>query len=323
MTSRANCSHDHAHEMRETSTRRLTFALVLITGYMVAEVVGGILSGSLALLADAGHMLTDAASIALALAAMRFATRKPSARRTWGYHRLEVLAALANALALCVISAWIVFEAWQRFGSPPEVQAGLVLGVGSVGLAVNVAAAGMLHGSARENLNVEGAYRHVIADLLGSVAVILSGVLVWAFGWYLADPILSVVIGVLILVSAWRLLAKTVHVLLEGTPDRIDVSHLCDTLIAVDGVTGVHDVHVWTLASGYDALTAHVMVDPDHSSRRDELLDRLRTIAYEHFDLQHVTLQLETGMEACLEHHQAERSWAANSGSLTGNPARH
>ena len=198
-----------------------------------------------------------------------------------------------------------------------------MLGVGTVGLAVNILVAWMLHGSAKENLNVEGAFQHVMADLLGSVAVVISGILVWAFGWYLADPILSVAIGILILVSAWRLLAKTVHVLLEGTPDHIDLSHLCDAFMAVAGVNGVHDVHVWTLASGYDALTAHVMVEPDHAAGRDELLDRLRTIAYQHFDLQHVTLQLETGLEDCQEDHQAERTWAASAAaqSRSGPPS--
>lgn len=317
MATSPKCDHDHSRDIREMSKRRLSIALVLILGYMVAEIVGGILAGSLTLLADAGHMLTDGASIGLALVAMHFATRAPSMKRTYGYHRLEILAALVNALTLWGISVWIMVEAFHRFASAPEVGGGLVLGVGSVGLVVNVIVAAMLHRSAKHSINVEGAFQHVIADLLGSVAVVVSGVLIWAFGWYLADPILSVVIGILILVSAWRLLKKTVHVLLEGAPDHIDLSRLCDAFVGVEGVRGVHDVHVWTLASGYDALTAHVMVDPaDDGLSRDQLLGRLRTIAYREFQLQHITLQLETEADGCMEVHQTERPLHAASGVL-------
>ena len=197
---------DHSAELRGAGKRSLTLALVLVVAYMFVEVVGGLLSGSLALIADAGHMLTDAASIGLALAAMHFATRAASTRRTFGYHRLEILAALVNGLTLVGISIWVIVEAYQRFLDPPTVQGGMVLTVGSVGLLVNLAAAWILHGSAKHSVNVEGALQHVIADLLGSVAVVVSGVLIWAFGWYLADPILSAFIGVLILAGTWRLL---------------------------------------------------------------------------------------------------------------------
>ena len=255
--------HGHSHDLRGASKRDLKLALTLITGYMVVEIVGGILSGSLALMADAGHMLTDAAAIALALLAMHLATRAASARRTFGYHRLEILAALVNALTLWGISAWVIVEAYHRFMSIPEVEGGLMLVVGSIGLVVNIAAAGVLHRSAKHSVNVEGAFQHVIADLLGSVAVVISGVLVWAFGWYLADPILSVLIGVVILFNTWRLLAKVVHVLLEGAPEHIDLHALLQQgLKRSKGWPIIHDVHCWTLAPGYDALSAHVMVEP-------------------------------------------------------------
>ena len=314
-------SHDHSAHLRDSSRRSLTAALVLIVGFMCVEVVGGILSGSLALLADAGHMLTDAASIALALMAMHFGNRAASARRTFGYRRLEILAALANALTLWAVSVWVVIEAVQRFSATPEVRGGLMLVIGTAGLLVNLAAAWILHRPAKHNLNVEGAFQHVIADLLGSVAVVVSGVLVWAFGWHIADPILSVLIGVLIVVSAWRLLTKVVHVLLEGAPDHIDVRRLCSAFEEEDGVVTVHDVHIWTLAPGYDALTAHVMVEPDYPAENDALLDRLRRIAYGQFNLQHVTLQLERSTDLCQEDHDVgslESRWPQFEGSRPG-----
>ncbi len=303
----AGGGHDHSRALRGKSRRSLVGALVLIAGYMVAEVAGGILSGSLALLADAGHMLTDAASIGLALLAMHFAERPPSARRTFGYHRIEVLAALLNALTLWLVAAWVIVEAWHRFRDVPDVDGGLMLSIGAVGLVVNVVAAWILRRSAGHSVNVEGAFRHVMADLLGSVGVVVSGVLVWAFGWTLADPILSVIIGVLILLSTWRLLAKVVHVLLEGAPDHVDVSRLCRELAGVEGVVQVHDMHVWTIAEGYDALAAHVVVDPDYpGSRLEPVLRRLRAVASRDFGIHHVTIQVEQSPDHCNEHHHAD-----------------
>ena len=303
-------AHDHTNDLREASKRSLILALILICGYMVVEIIGGVLSGSLALLADAGHMLTDAASIGLALAAMHFATRAASARRTFGYHRLEILAALVNALALGGISVWVIIEAYDRFANLPEVEGGLMLAVGSIGLVVNVAAAWILHGSVKHSINVEGAFQHVIADLLGSVAVVVSGLLIWAFGWHLADPILSVLIGIVILFNTWRLLAKVVHVLLEGAPEHIDLHALCRRIEEVEGVAVIHDVHCWTLAPGYDALSAHVMVEPGFRERvghNDDLLNRLRDIAYNEFNIQHVTIQIENSAENCNEDHHVDR----------------
>ena len=299
--------HDHAHEVRGTGRRNLTAALVLIVGYMLAEVAGGLLSGSLALLADAGHMLTDAAAIALALVAMHVARRPASATRTFGYLRFEVLAALLNALALWLIAAWVIVEAWRRFMEPREVDGALMLAVGAGGLVVNVAAVWILHGSARHSLNIEGAFRHVIADLLGSLGVVVSAILVLAFGWTIADPILSVVIGVLILLSTWRLFAKVIHVLNEGVPDHIDVHRLCSRMEAVDGVVLIHDVHVWTIASGYDALTAHVLVDPGYPDDLDPLRRRLQEIAAHDFGIHHITIQVERSLDGCTEHHDADR----------------
>ena len=302
--------HDHSHDLRGASKRSLTTAFVLITSYMFAEVVGGILSGSLALIADAGHMLTDAASIALALVAMHFAGKAASAERTFGYHRLEILAALLNALTLWLIAAWVAIEAYDRFREVPDVEGGLMLTVGSIGLIVNIVAAWILHGSAEHSVNVEGAFQHVMADLLGSVGVVISGILVWAFGWTLADPILSVIIGILILLSTWRLLAKVVHVLLEGVPEHIDVYKLCNEIEEVEGVTLIHDIHVWTIAPGYDALTAHVLTDPEYSGDNLELQRRLREIASHDFGIEHVTIQVEPSPEGCTEHHHVDHLYA-------------
>ena len=295
--------HDHSHELRGASKRSLTAAFVLIVGYMFTEVVVGILSGSLALLADAGHMLTDAVSIALALFAMHFAEKAVTAKRTYGYRRLEILAALLNALTLWLIVVGVLFEAYHRFSDVPEVQGLLMLSVGAIGLVVNIAAAWILHSSTEHSVNVEGAFQHVMADLLGSVGVVISGILVWAFGWVLADPIVSVFIGLLILLSTWRLLAKVIHVLLEGTPEHIDVYKLCSKMEELEGVIMLHDIHVWTLAPGYDALTAHVLADPDYQGDLEPLLRRLREIVSRDFGIDHVTIQLEQSVEGCTERH--------------------
>ena len=304
-------NHEHSHDLRSAGKRSLVIAFALIAGFMFVEVIGGILSGSLALLADAGHMLTDAASIALALAAMHFAGRSHSVQRTFGYHRLEILAALVNALALWVIMAWIIFEAYQRFNSTPEVDAEIMFSIGVIGLCVNIGAAWVLHGSSGHNLNVRGAFLHVIADLLGSVGVIISGTLIWLFGWTLADPVASVVIAVLILVSSWKLMKKVVHVLLEGTPEHVDVYHLCGKLEAVEGVTLVHDIHVWTLSEGNEALTAHVLIDPDYPGDVEALRLRLRDIVYHDFGIGHITLQVEKSLEGCTEDHHFDHLTAS------------
>ena len=296
-------SHDHSRELRSASKRSLIAAFVLISGFMCVEVIGGIVSGSLALLADAGHMLTDAASIALALAAMHFAERPHSVQRTFGYHRLEILAALVNALALWLIVAWVLFEAYDRFTSVTEIDGGLMLGIGVIGLCVNLGAAWILHRSSSHNVNIEGAFLHVIADLLGSVGVVISGILIWTLGWTLADPIASVIIAILILVSSWRLMKKVVHVLLEGTPEHVDVYQLCSRLEAMEGVTLVHDIHVWTLSAGNEALTAHILTDPDYPGDAEDLRLRLRDIIYNDFGIGHITLQLEKSLEGCSEDH--------------------
>lgn len=275
---------------------------------MFVEVIGGVLSGSLALLADAAHMLTDAAAILLALFAMWIAERPASVESTFGYYRTEVLAALLNTLSLWLIAGWIFFEAYNRIRETPEVEGPLLLGVGAAGLIVNILAAYVLHRAAGESLNAEGAFQHVMADLFGSIGVVISGGLILVFattpdsGWFIVDPILSVGIGLLILKSSWGLFMRVFKVLLEGTPKHLDMYRICSDMEDVPGVTIIHDVHAWTITSGYDAMTAHVLVDSAQREHEDDILARLRQIAYG-YGLGHVTFQLEYSAAECEENH--------------------
>jgi cobalt-zinc-cadmium efflux system protein len=268
----------------------MRWVLGITAGFMVAEVVGGVLSNSLALLADAGHMFTDVAALALSLVAMRLAQRPPSPTKTYGYVRLEILAALINGAALLVISVFIIKEAWERFSSPPEVDGPLMMGVAVVGLGVNVVAAILLHRHADENLNVRGAYLHVLGDLLGSVGAIIAGTLILTTGWMLADPIISIIIACLILVGAWRLVREATDVLLEGAPRGLDVEALVDDLRGIEGLEEIHDVHVWTLTSGFVAMSGHGVIDDLSMHRR--ILDEINQMLNDK-GISHITFQLE------------------------------
>lgn len=264
--------------------------LVLTAIFMIAEVVGGIVSNSLALLADAGHMFTDVAALGLSVFAMHLARRPPTTRRTYGYARLEILAALLNGATLLVISGLILREAWERVHEPLVIDGVLMLSVAGVGLVVNVAGALLLHSHAHDNLNVRGAYLHVLGDLLGSVGTIVAGVLVLTAGWTLADPLISLVIAALILYSAWNLVREATDVLLESAPAHIDMESLLEDLSSIDGLDDVHDVHVWTLTSGFIALSGHGVIDDpgEHMRVLDQIRDKMSRRGIEH-----VTFQLE------------------------------
>lgn len=296
--------HGHAH--RDASRRSLSVALVLTFSYLLVEVIGGLTANSLALLADAGHLLTDSAAIGLALLAMWIAGRPASIQRTFGFQRTEILAALLNALSLWLIAAWVFFEASRRFGDIPDVQGVITIGVGAGGLLVNLTVAWVLHRSAGESLNVEGAYVHVLGDLFGSAAVVISGVLIIVLGWDIADPILGVIIGVLILATSARLLWKVIHVLMEGTPAHLDLHKLCQRMEQLEGVTGVHDIHAWSITTGYEALSAHVTAEPSALFNPGPVLRQLRHIATSEFGIAHVTIQLEDSLSGCLENHHIE-----------------
>jgi cobalt-zinc-cadmium efflux system protein len=258
-------------------------------------------------------MITDAAAIGMALVAIWLAGRPASIERTFGFYRAEVLAALLNALALWLITALIFVEAFRRLNSGTEAQGGIMLGAGAVGLVVNAVAAWVLHKSAGESINVEGAFLHVIGDLLGSLAVVAAGVLTLLFGWMLVDPLFGIVIGLLILFTSGRLLWKVVHVLMEGTPHNLDLRRLCQRLEQLDGMTSVHDIHAWSITTGYEALSAHVTADPAAMANPDRVLSRLREVASTEFGIAHVTIQLEDSDEGCAEDHHIEHPQPAGS----------
>ena len=294
------------------SRRRLKAALALTVVIVAAEVVGAVFSGSLALLADAGHAFTDSAAIGLALLATWAAQRPASMKRTFGLERTEVLAAAANALMLWVIAAWIGWAAIRRFidgfgGDPVEVAGGWVLAVGGIGLAVNIAAAYLLHGSSPGNLNVEAAFRHVLADLMVSVAVMISAAAILIFGWWWVDPGLSLLIAALVVLSSWKLVTSVFEVLIDGVPPEVDLDELCADMEDVPGVTVMHDIHVWAVTSGYVSMSAHVLTDPDHGAEHGAVLAELRQIAKDRHGISHVTLQLETSEADCTEDHHLDR----------------
>ena len=287
-THHGGAGHDHSHD---AGPARLRVVLALTATFMVAEIVGGWLSNSLALLADAGHMFTDAGAIALSLFAIRFARRPANDDKTFGYYRLEILAALVNGAALLVIAGFIVVEAWRRFQAPEPIAGGLMLAVASLGLAVNLVAAWLLHGAAHESLNVRGAYLHVLGDLLGSAGAIAAAIVVLTTGWWPADPIISVLVALLILRSAWVLVRESVDVLLEAVPSHIDLAAVRQAMLELPAVRDVHDLHVWTLTSRWVALSAHAVVaDPAHNQ---DVLDAIRGCMDRRFGIRHVTIQIE------------------------------
>jgi len=239
----------------------------------VAEVIGGLITGSLALLADAGHMLSDNFSLGLALIAFWLSAKPPTPERSFGYRRAEILAALVNGVMLVAISIWIFYEAYQRFQDPPEILGGWMMAVAVIGLFVNVAAAWVLMRSEAESLNLQGALRHILADLAGSAGVIAAALIILLTGWLYADPLISVLIGFLVLGSSWKLLRDSVSILLEQSPPGMDAEEVGNRMVSVEGVEDVHDLHVWTITSGFPALAAHVLVgnDEDCHERRREL----------------------------------------------------
>lgn len=271
--------------------RRLLVVFGLTAFYLLAEVAGGLLTGSLALLADAGHMLTDVAGLGLALLAIRFATKPASPTHTYGFYRAEILAALANALVLIFISAYVLYEAYQRLLSPPAVATGGMLIVATVGLAVNWAGIRILRSAEQESLNMRGAYFEVLSDLLTSIGVIVAGLIMLMTGWYYADPIISAGIGLFILPRTWTLLKGAVAVLLEGTPADISLAAVRETILTVTGVSSVHDLHVWSLTSGVNALSAHVVVGQD--AVYADVLSAARDRVVSYHKIAHVTLQIE------------------------------
>jgi cation diffusion facilitator family transporter len=285
--------HGHHHAHGAGNRTGLTVALAITTGIMVLEIIGGLLTNSLALLSDAGHMFSDAGALALSLFAMALAARPASLRRSYGFRRFEILAALLNGATLFVMAGFILWEAVERFREPAEVAGGMMTAVAVIGLLANLASAWYLmrKSDVKSNLNVRSAYLHVIGDALGSVGAIAAGVVISLTSWYWADPLISVLVTLLIVRSAWGVTRSAVHILMEGTPETIDAGKVREALLAIDGVLDLHDLHIWTITSGLDALSCHLLIrdDQNEQSVLQEALNRIEKT----FHIRHATIQIE------------------------------
>ncbi|AIQ50401.1 cation diffusion facilitator family transporter [Paenibacillus sp. FSL R7-0331] len=286
-------SHGHAHSHAPADRKGLLTALIITGGIMILEFFGGLITNSLALLSDSGHMLSDTASLALSLVAMIFAVRPASAKNTYGFYRFEIMAALFNGITLFVIAGFIMWEAFKRIGSPPEVASGTMMIIAAVGLLANLVSAWSLMRKSKghENINIRSAYLHIVSDALGSVGALLAGLIMSLFSWYLADPIISVVVALLILRSAWGVVKQAFHILMEGAPDSVNTDAVRAALLTLDGVIEVHDLHIWSITSGLNTLSGHLLIE-EHRSHQDILQQAVRLIEQE-FSIRHITLQVE------------------------------
>jgi cobalt-zinc-cadmium efflux system protein len=287
---------EHAHDVRQQSMggkRDLLIALSITFLMMIVEVIGGLLSNSLALLSDAGHMLTDNLALLLSFFAMKFATMPATEKRTFGFYRLEILAALINGIILVLISLYIIYQAYLRMINPQRVEGKLMLIVAVIGLVANIFGAILLMKHSHSNLNIRGAYLHIIGDAFSSVGVVVGGVIILYTGWYLIDPILSILISFVIIYGAWALVKESVSILLESVPSHIDIETVAETIGKVRGVREAYHIHVWTITSGVHAMSAHVLIDDQLVSRSRDLIDEIRTLLSEKFKILHSTIQLE------------------------------
>ena len=284
--------HDHQRPSSAASNQaRLGVALGLAAAYMIAEVIGGLWTGSLALLADAGHMLSDVVALSLSVLAIRLARRPATPQQTYGHHRTEILAALAHGLLLVGVAVYIVTEAAERIQSPQPILGGPMLVIASGGLAVNLVGLWVLSEGRHHNLNVRGAWLHVLSDALGSIGAIAAGALVWRFGWYWADPVASALIALLVVYSAWALLREAVAVLMEWAPGHVDVQQVEGCIAALPGVLAVHDLHVWTISNGMVALSGHVVAQ--NPTGHGKLLQEISDLLHRRFEISHATIQIE------------------------------
>ena len=297
-----NHSHQHNHGhtahshtlYRDGNAKGLYLALLATTVIMIVEFLGGLVTNSLALLSDSGHMLSDVSALAFSLVAMWFARKPPSSKKTYSFYRFEILAALFNAITLFIIAGVIIWEAYQRLFAPPSVSSGTMMVIAAIGLAANLFSAWMLirKGDISGNMNVRSAYLHVLSDALGSIGAIIAGVLMSAFSWYIADPIISVIVAVLIIKSAWRVIDESIHILMEGTPPTINIDNVKQKLLAIPGVGNIHDLHIWTVTSGIDSLTCHLLID--NAQLNQDILRQAILVIEEQFGIKHTTIQIET-----------------------------
>ncbi|MEK5399424.1 cation diffusion facilitator family transporter [Paenibacillus sp. FSL K6-2859] len=288
--------HGHHHFDPSGNKKGLMIALIITVGIMFLEFFGGLVTNSLALLSDSGHMLNDASSLALSLVAVWFATKPASPNKTYGFHRFEILAALLNGVTLFVVAGFIIVEAYGRFFEPPTVASGSMMLIASIGLLANVASAWSLmrKGDVKNNINLRSAYLHVLGDALGSVGAIVAGLVMMIFGWYIADPIISVLVALLILRGAWGIIKHTVHVLMEGTPITVNPAEVKAVLENIEGVINVHDLHIWTITSGLDSLSCHLLIKDQEDDQR--ILQQAIQLIAESFKIQHTTIQIETSV---------------------------
>ena len=298
--------HDHRHAAREAGETRLAILLALVVAYIGVEVAGGLWGNSLALLADAGHMVSDAAALGITLWAVRIARRPTTPERTFGWHRAEILAAAVNGAALLAIAGGILWEAAERWREPATTSGALVLAIATGGLIVNLVGLALLHAGREASINLRGAWLHVLSDALGSAGAMIAGACAWAFGWRWVDPLASALIALLVLRSAWRLLNDAVDVLMEGAPTHLDTRDIRAALAETPGVLSVHDLHVWTITSDLVAMSGHVVVAPeiDACDERTRLLHALTTMLRSRFGIEHATIQIEPpGFDAHAELH--------------------
>ena len=305
--------HNNHNHISVQADRPLKLTLIIVVVVMIAEAVGGILSNSLALLGDAGHMLTDALAIGLSLVAIVIARRPATVTKTFGYHRAEILAALFNGTVLVLISAYIFYEAYQRFSEPPTVNTPLMLIIATAGLVTNLIGMLMLRRASHSSLNVRAAFWHIIGDTVSSVGVIIAGLIILVTGWYIADPIVSVLIGMVILWGAVRIVRESTDILLEATPKHIQMSDVIEALKDIQGVEDLHDIHIWTITSGIYALSAHLQIQDQMVSVSSDILTSVNQVLSDNFDITHTTIQLEcencpTGLVCNLPSHAFEEA---------------
>ncbi|MFC4559586.1 cation diffusion facilitator family transporter [Virgibacillus kekensis] len=284
--------HDHSHGANK---KALLISFIITTGFMIVEAIGGFVTNSLALLSDAGHMLSDSVSLGVGVLAFKFGEKVADFSKTYGYRRFEILAALFNGVTLTLIAIYIFYEAYHRFMDPPQVASTGMLTIAIIGLIVNLVVAWILNrGDTSENLNVRAAFLHVLGDLLGSVGAIVASLLIMFFNWGWADPLASVIVALLVMISGWRVTIDAIHVLMEGTPKNVDLDDIVRTMERVDGVQGIHDLHVWSITSGINALSCHAVVDGDLPVNKCQLLLQTIEQKLEEKGVGHVTIQLET-----------------------------